>query len=267
MVSLKKNVYKYLLPNLLETQRISYCWFLELGFIQELENFSAIRDYLDELELNLSAKFYKIRHPKYSLAEAKRRDTTYSVRIYTLVQLVYLNNLTQTTENEVLLCDIPLMTNEGTFLVNGIERIIINQIVRSPGIYYKTDTDKQNYRFYTASLISNRGTWVKFEIDKDDYIHVKIDKAKKISAYIFLKAVGLTDQDIFDHLKHPEYFQKTFKEYESISLEDTFLEVHNKLRPGEPATFKAGQQIFIHVSLIRNVMILVVLDVIRLINA
>ena len=243
MFSVQKNVYKYLLPNLLETQRISFCWFLELGFIQELENFSAIRDYMDELELNLSAKFYKIRHPKYSLAESKRRDTTYSVRIYTLAQLVYLNNLTQTTENEVLLCDIPLMTNEGTFLVNGIERIIINQIVRSPGIYYKTDTDKQNFRFYTASLISNRGTWVKFEIDKDDFIHVKIDKAKKISAYIFLKAVGLIDQEIFQTLKHPEYFQKTFKEYESISLEDTFLEVHNKLRPGEPATFKAGQQI------------------------
>jgi DNA-directed RNA polymerase subunit beta len=243
MFSVQKNVYKYLLPNLLETQRISFCWFLELGFIQELENFSAIRDYMDELELNLSSKFYKIRHPKYSLAESKRRDTTYSVRIYTLAQLIYLNNLTQTTENEVLLCDIPLMTNEGTFLVNGIERIIINQIVRSPGIYYKTDTDKQNFRFYTASLISNRGTWVKFEIDKDDFIHVKIDKAKKISAYIFLKAVGLTDQEIFNTLKHPEYFQKTFKEYESISLEDTFLEVHNKLRPGEPATFKAGQQI------------------------
>ena len=89
MVSTKQNLYKYLLPNLLETQRISFCWFLELGFIQELENFSAIRDYLNELELNLSAKFYKIRQPKYSLAEAKRRDTTYSVRIYTLVQLLY----------------------------------------------------------------------------------------------------------------------------------------------------------------------------------
>jgi DNA-directed RNA polymerase subunit beta len=243
MFSIQKNVYNYLLPNLLETQRISFCWFLELGFIQELENFSAIRDYLDELELNLSAKYYKIRHPKYNLAEAKRRDTTYSVRIYTLVQLIYLNNLSQTTENEVLLCDVPLMTNEGTFLVNGIERIIINQIVRSPGIYYKTDTDKQNFRYYTASLISNRGTWVKFEIDKDDFINVKIDKAKKISAYIFLKAVGLSDQEIFSHLKHPEYFQKTFREYEDISLEDTFLEIHNKLRPGEPATFKAGQQI------------------------
>jgi DNA-directed RNA polymerase subunit beta len=243
MFKIKRNVYKYLLPNLLETQRISFCWFLELGFLQELENFSAIRDYLDELELNLSSKFYKIRQPKYTLSESKRRDTTYSVRIYTLAQLFYLNNPDNTTENEVLLCDIPLMTNEGTFLVNGVERIIINQIVRSPGIYYKTDSDKQNFRYYTASLISNRGTWVKFEMNKDDFIHVKIDKAKKISAYIFLKAVGLSDSDIFNKLEHPEYFQKTFKEYESISLEDAFLEVHNKLRPGEPATFKAGQQI------------------------
>ncbi len=243
MVSTKQNLYKYLLPNLLETQRISFCWFLELGFIQELENFSAIRDYLNELELNLSAKFYKIRQPKYSLAEAKRRDTTYSVRIYTLVQLLYLNDSNSKTENEVLLCDIPLMTNEGTFLVNGIERIIINQIVRSPGIYYKTDSDKQNFRYYTASLISNRGTWVKFEIDKDDLINVKIDKAKKISAYIFLKTVGLKNYDIFNLLDNPEYFRKTFKEHEDLSLEDAFLELHNKLRPGEPATVKAAQQL------------------------
>ena len=243
MLSIKKDVYKYLLPHLLETQRISFCWFLELGFIQELEKFSSIRDYLDELELNLSAKYYKIRPPKYSLAESKRRDTTYSVRVYTLAKLVYLNNSQETAENEVLLCDIPLMTNEGTFLVNGIERIIINQIVRSPGVYYKTDSDKQNYRYYTASLISNRGTWVKFEMDKDDFIHVKIDKAKKISAYIFLKALGLSNFDILNQLEHPEYFQKTFSEYASISLEDTFVELHNKLRPGEPATVKAGQQI------------------------
>jgi DNA-directed RNA polymerase subunit beta len=184
---MKKNVYRYLLPNLLETQRISFCWFLELGFIQELENFSVIRDYLDDLELNLSAKYYKIRQPKYTLAEAKRNDITYSVRIYTQAQLIYLNDPDSTTKNEVLLCDMPIMTNEGTFLVNGIERIIINQIVRSPGIYYKTDSDKQNFRYYTASLISNRGTWVKFEIEKNDVISVKIDKAKKISAYIFFK--------------------------------------------------------------------------------
>jgi len=243
MFSIKKDVYKYLLPNLLETQRISFCWFLELGFLQELENFSSIRDYLDELELNLSSKFYKLRAPKYTLAESKRRDTTYSVRVYTIAKLVYLNQLQKTTENEVLLCDVPIMTNEGTFLVNGIERIIINQIVRSPGIYYKADSDKQNFRYYTASLISNRGTWVKFEIDKDDFINVKIDKAKKLSAYIFLKAIGLSNFEILNQLTHPEYFQKTFNEYASISLEETFLEVHNKLRPGEPATVKAGQQL------------------------
>ena len=198
MVFFKKDIYKYLLPNLLETQRISFCWFIEFGFLQELENFSAIRDYLDELKLNLSAKHYKIRQPKYTLAEARRRETTYSVRVYTLAQLVYLNGSKEKTENEVLLSDIPLMTNEGTFLVNGIERVIINQIVRSPGIYYKTEIDKQNYRYYTASLISNRGTWVKFEMDKDDLISVKIDKAKKLSAYVFLKAIGLFDDEIFN---------------------------------------------------------------------
>ena len=243
MLNLKKEIYNYLLPNLLETQRISFCWFLELGFLQELENFSAIRDYLEELELNLSDKHYKIRPPKYSLAESKRRDTTYSVRIYTLAQLSYLTERKEPTENEVLLCDLPLMTNEGTFLVNGIERIIINQIVRSPGIYYKTEIDKQNFRYYTAGLISNRGTWIKFEMDKDDLISIKIDKAKKISAYVFMRAVGLTNEEIFERLDHPGYFQKTYEEYKTLSIEDTFLEIYEKLRPGEPATVKAGQQI------------------------
>ena len=103
MFTLNKKIYKYLLPNLLETQRISFCWFLEFGFLEELEKLSAIRDYLDVLELNLSAKHYKIRQPKYTLAEAKRRDTNYSVKIYTLAQLSYLTNLKDTSENEVLL--------------------------------------------------------------------------------------------------------------------------------------------------------------------
>ena len=243
MVFLKKDIYKYLLPNLLETQRISFCWFLEFGFIQELENFSTIHDYLDELSLNLSTKHYKIRSPKYRLPEARRRETTYSVRIYTLAQLVMLRNVGESSEGEVLLCDIPLMTNEGTFFVNGIERVIINQIVRSPGVYYKSDVDKQNYRYYTASLISNRGTWVKFEMDKDDLISVKIDKSKKLSAYLFFKAIGLTDQEITSSLDHPEYFIKTQNEYEFLSLDEVFLEVFNKLKPGEPASVKAGQQL------------------------
>ena len=171
MSRIKKDVYQYLLPNLLEVQRISYCWFLEKGLVQELSNFSAIQDYVGELELSFSAKFYRIKMPKYTLEEAKRRDTTYSIRLYSVATLKCLDH-PKFTSDEVFLGDIPLMTNEGTFLVNGIERVIINQIVRSPGIYYKTESDKQNIRHYTASLISNRGNWVKFEIDKEDLIDV-----------------------------------------------------------------------------------------------
>ena len=242
MRNLNQDIYRCLLPNLLEIQRISFCWFLEKGLLQELKNFATVRDYLGELELNLSAKQYKIRRPKYSLSEAKRRDATYSIRIYIIAKLDYLVTK-ESKKGEVFLGDIPLMTNEGTFLVNGIERIIINQIVRSPGIYYKREANKKNSYLYTASLISNRGTWVKFEVDKDDIIYVKVDKAKKLSGYVFLKALGLTDQEIVGNLNHPEFFQKTIEGTEIQTLDDAFLEVHNKLRPGEPATVKGGQQI------------------------
>jgi DNA-directed RNA polymerase subunit beta len=242
MLSIKNNIYRYLLPNLLEIQRTSYCWFLEKGLVYELENFSAVQDYLGEIELSFSSKFYTIKMPKYRLEEARRRDTTYSIRIYSLATLKYLDN-SEVKKNEVFLGDLPLMTNEGTFLVNGIERIIINQIVRSPGIYYKSESDKQNTRSYTASLISNRGNWVKFEIDKEDLIYVKVDKAKKLSAYVFLLAIGLTNNEIFDRLDNAEYFQKSLSEYASTTLEEAFLEVHDKFRPGEPATVKGGQQL------------------------
>ena len=163
-------IYKYLLPNLLEVQRVSYCWFLEKGLTQELENFSVIKDYLGELELDFATKFYKVRQPRYSLSEAKRLDITYSVRIFIKAKLTHLNRI-KSEEEEIFLGEIPLLTNNGSFLVNGIERIIINQIVRSPGIYYKSELDKQGFKIYTAGLVSNRGTWVKFEIDKDDFIY------------------------------------------------------------------------------------------------
>lgn len=242
MHNFNQNIYRCLLPNLLEIQRVSFCWFLEKGLLQELENFTPICDYLGELELSLSAKHYKVKRPKYSLAEAKKRDTTYSIRIFVIAKLDYLITK-KSKKGEVFLGDIPLMTNEGTFLVNGIERIIINQIVRSPGIYYKRELSKQNSYTYTASLISNRGTWVKFEIDKDDLLYIKVDKAKKLSGYVFLKALGLTDYEILEKIKHPEYFQKTIESIDINTLDDAFLEVHQKFRPGEPATVKGGQQL------------------------
>ena len=238
MLSIKENVYKYLLPNLLEIQRASYCWFLEKGLVQEFDDFSLIRDYLGEFQLNLSTKFYKIKKPKYTLEESKRRDTTYSVRIYITA---HLKIRLETSTAEVFLGDIPLMTNEGTFLVNGIERVIINQIVRSPGIYYKSEINRQGSRTYIASLISNRGTWIKFEIDRENFIQVKIDKARDLSAYTFLRALDLDDTTILNNLDHPEAFHN--KENTSQDVNDALLEVHNKLRPDEAATVKRGQQL------------------------
>jgi DNA-directed RNA polymerase subunit beta len=242
MLDRNKNIYKYLLPNLLDVQRASYCWFLEKGLIQELDTFSVIRDYLGDLELNFVTKFYTVKTPRYNLDEAKRKDSTYSVRIFIRAELNYLGG-TEPQQKQVFLGEIPLMTNSGTFLVNGIERIVINQIVRSPGIYYKSEADKQGVRIYTASLISNRGTWVKFEIDKDDLIYVKIDKAKKFSIYLFLKALGLENQEIFKNIENTRYFSKTSMGDEALTQENCLLELHNNLKPEEPATVKGCQQL------------------------
>jgi DNA-directed RNA polymerase subunit beta len=240
MVTIKENVYKYLLPNLLEIQRASFCWFLEKGLVQEFEDFSLIRDYSGELQLNLSTKFYKIKKPNYTLEEAKQLDATYSVRIYIVANL---RVRFKTSKTEVFLGDIPLMTNEGTFLVNGIERVIINQIVRSPGIYYKSEIDRQGSRTYIASLISNRGTWIKFEIDRENYIQVKIDKSRDLAIYTFLRALDLDDTTILANLDHGEFFQKMIDESDTLTVDDALLEVHNKLRPDEPATLKRGRQL------------------------
>jgi DNA-directed RNA polymerase subunit beta len=242
MHNFNHDIYRCLLPNLLEIQRVSFGWFLEKGLPQELENFSIIRDYSGELELNLSSKQYRIKSPKYSLFEAKRRDATYSIKLYIKATISYLGTV-KTRTGEVFLGEIPLMTNTGTFLVNGIERVIINQLVRSPGIYYKREITKQNTYTYTASLVSNRGTWLKFEIDNDDLIQIKIDKANKFSGFTFLKAIGLSDSKILDNLDYPEFFQKTLQLNKIANIDDTFIEIHQKLRPGELATVKAGQQL------------------------
>ena len=242
MLNANKNIYRYLLPNLLEIQRASYCWFLEKGLIQELETYSIIQDYLGELELNFATKYYKIKAPTYTLEETKRKDLTYSVKIFVRADLVNHSNIYQSQHNRVLLCDIPLITNSGTFLVNGIERVVINQLVRSPGIYYKTDYDKQKSKIYTAGLISNRGTWLKFEIDKDDFLNIRIDKAKKFSAYVFLKALGLEESEIFASFDNVDYFRRTSSVNSPLDMETALLEVHAKLRPEEPPSAKSCQQ-------------------------
>ncbi|QIZ72628.1 DNA-directed RNA polymerase subunit beta [Oxynema aestuarii] len=232
----------FTLPDLVEIQRSSFRWFLEEGLIEELDSFSPITDYTGKLELHFIGKDYKLKRPKYDVDEAKRRDSTYAVQMYVPTRLI--NKETgEIKEQEVFIGDLPLMTERGTFIINGAERVIVNQIVRSPGVYYKSDTDKNGRRTYNASLIPNRGAWLKFETDKNDLVWVRIDKTRKLSTQILLKALGLTDNEIFDALRHPEYFQKTIEKEGQFTEEEALMELYKKLRPGEPPTVSGGSQL------------------------
>ncbi len=232
----------FTLPDLVEIQRESFRWFLEEGLIEELDSFSPITDYTGKLELHFIGKDFKLKRPKYDVDEAKRRDSTYAVQMYVPTRLI--NKETgEIKEQEVFIGDLPLMTDRGTFIINGAERVIVNQIVRSPGVYYKSETDKNGRRTYNASLIPNRGAWLKFETDKNDLVWVRIDKTRKLSAQVLLKALGLTDGEIFDALRHPEYFQKTIEKEGQYGEEEALMELYRKLRPGEPPTVSGGQQL------------------------
>ncbi len=231
-----------LLPDLIEIQHSSFRWFLEEGLIEELNSFSPITDYTGKLELHFLGKDYKLKEPKYYVDEAKRRDATYSVQMYVPTRLV--NKETgEIKEQEVFIGDLPLMTERGTFIINGAERVIVNQIVRSPGVYYKKELDKNGRRTYSASLIPNRGAWLKFETDKNGLVWVRIDKTRKLSAQVLLKAIGLSDNEIMDSLRHPEFYQKTLEKEGNPTEEESLIELYKKLRPGEPPTVSGGQQL------------------------
>ncbi len=232
----------FLLPDLIEIQRSSFRWFLEEGLIEELNSFSPITDYTGKLELHFLGQNYKLKQPKYSVDEAKRRDSSYAVQMYVPTRLI--NKETgEIKEQEVFIGDLPLMTDRGTFIINGAERVIVNQIVRSPGVYYKSEIDKNGRRNYSASLIPNRGAWLKFETDRNDLVWVRIDKTRKLSAQVLLKALALSDNEIFDSMRHPEYFLKTIEKEGQFSEEEALMELYRKLRPGEPPTVLGGQQL------------------------
>lgn len=229
-----------LLPDLIEIQRSSYKWFLEHGLIEELNSFTPISDYAGKLELHFIGEKYRLKEPKYHLEEARRRDATYSVQVY--VPTLLLNKETgERKEQEVFIGDLPLMTDRGTFLINGAERVIVNQIVRSPGVYFKSEIDKNGKRTYSASVIPNRGAWLKFETDKNGVVWVRIDKTRKISAQVLLKAMGLSDREITDRLRHPEFYHKTLEKEGNPTTDDALMELYRKLRPGEPPTVSGGQ--------------------------
>jgi DNA-directed RNA polymerase subunit beta len=233
------------LPDLVEVQRASFKWFLEKGLIEELDSFSPITDYTGKLELHFIGNEYRLKRPRHDVEEAKRRDATFASQMYVTCRLV--NKETgEIKEQEVFIGELPLMTERGTFIINGAERVIVNQIVRSPGVYFKDEQDKNGRKTFNASLIPNRGAWLKFETDKNDLLHVRVDKTRKINAHVLMRAIGLSDNDVLDKLRHPEYYQKSIEAAndEGIASEDqALLELYKKLRPGEPPSVTGGQQL------------------------
>jgi DNA-directed RNA polymerase subunit beta len=184
----KKNKFphKTLLPNLLEHQKTSYCWFLEKGFLAEISDFSGIKSCDGNFKFDYITEHYKIKTPGYTLTEAKRRKISYNIAVFIAVQLTCTLN-SKFTQSNSLLAHIPLMTEAGTFLVNGVERVVISQLIRSPGLYYKTLRNKQEMEIVIATIIPKRGVWVDFEFGSGNFIWVRIGRSKKFQHIFSLK--------------------------------------------------------------------------------
>ena len=229
------------LPDLIEVQKKSFEWFLKEGLKEELLSFSPIKDYTGRLELHFLPN-YTFDNAKYTVEEARIHDATYAKQLRVMIRLVNRDS-GEIKEQEVYIGDIPTMTNKGTFIVNGAERVIVSQIVRSPGVYFKCDPSPTGKRLYNATMIPNRGAWLKIETDSNDVIHVKIDKNRKILATTLLKAMGITVSEMESKFTHFEFLKKTLEKDTTETTDDALIELYKKLRPGDPASPQGGRQI------------------------
>ena len=223
------------MPNLLEVQKNSYQWFLDTGLREVFRDVAAITDYAGNLELSFID--YKMdEHPKYSVEECKARDATYAKPIKVRVRLRN-KETEEIKEQEIFMGDFPLMTDAGTFVINGAERVIVSQIVRSPGMYYSVERDKTDNIVYSTTVIPYRGAWLEYETDLSGIFYVRIDKNRKIPITCLIRAVGpKTDAEIFDLFGEDERILATMEKDSFNNYEDSLLEIYRKLRPGEPPT-------------------------------
>ena len=229
------------LPDLIDVQKKSFEWFLKEGLKEELLAFSPVKDYTGRLELHFLPN-YTFDNAKYTVEEARIHDTTYAKQLRVMVRLVNRDS-GEIKEQEVYIGDIPTMTDKGTFIVNGAERVIVSQIVRSPGVYFKREVSPTGKRLYNATMIPNRGAWLKIETDSNDIIHVKIDKNRKILATTLLKAMGITVSEMESLFTHFEYLKKTLDKDTTETTDDALIDLYKKLRPGDPASAQGGRQI------------------------
>ncbi|MBQ2327826.1 MAG: DNA-directed RNA polymerase subunit beta [Oscillospiraceae bacterium] len=237
--TLRKSFAKYQeileMPNLLKIQKDSYNWFLEEGLHEVFRDTDAITDYTGNLELSF-LDYTMNDKPKYTVEECKERDATYARPIKVRVRLR--NKETgEIKEQEIFMGDFPMMTNGGTFVINGAERVIVSQIVRSPGMYYGDEVDKADQHTYTATVIPYRGAWLEYEADPSNVFSVRIDKNRKLPITCLIRALGVdTDQKILDLFGEDPLITATLEKDTCHSPEDSLLEIYRKLRPGEPPT-------------------------------
>ena len=231
------------LPNLIEIQTASYQWFLDEGLREMFADISPIEDFTG----NLSLEFidYSLGEPKYLVPESKERDVTYSAPLRVKVRLV--NKETgEVKDQDVFMGDFPLMTETGTFVINGAERVIVSQLVRSPSVYYSSKVDKNGKKGFSATVIPNRGAWLEYETDAKDVVHVRIDRTRKLPVTVLLRALGLgSDQEILDLIGDNEYLRNTLEKDNTESSEKALIEIYERLRPGEPPTVDNAKSLLV----------------------
>ena len=228
------------IPNLIEVQKDSYKWFLDKGLKEVFRDVADITDFSGNLALSF-VDYRMDDTPKYTVKECKERDTTYAAPLRVTARL--LNKETgEIKENEVYMGDFPLMTESGTFVINGAERVIISQLVRSPSVYFDMTHDKTGKELYSATVIPNRGAWLEYETDQNDLFYVRIDKNRKIYITTFIRALGLSSNtDILEFFGYDERIKATLEKDTTINTEQALIEVYKRLRPGEPPTLETAQ--------------------------
>ncbi|MDD3840698.1 MAG: DNA-directed RNA polymerase subunit beta [Clostridia bacterium] len=231
------------MPNLIEVQRRSYNWFLQEGLQEVFRDISPITDYTENLILEFVG--YSLDgEPKYSVEECKERDFTYSAPLKARVRLI--NKETgEVKEQEVFMGDFPLMTDKGTFIINGAERVIVSQLVRSPSVYYSEEIDKNGTNLFFATVIPNRGAWLEYETDSNNIIYVRIDRTRKLPITILVRALGYsTDEEIRELMGDTEKLSNTLEKDNTNNKNEALLEIYKRLRPGEPPTVESAVSLF-----------------------
>ena len=231
------------MPDLIEVQKNSYKRFVEEDLREVLDDISPITDYTEKLVLEFVDYSIDFDHPKYSVEECKERDVNYCAPLKVLVRLI--NKETgEVKEQPVFMGDFPLMTEQGTFIINGAERVIVSQLVRSPGVYYTRSIDKLGKNLYSAQVIPNRGAWLEYETDSSEVLHVKIDRQRKVYITALLRALGYgTNAEIIELMGEEERLMNTLDKDTTKSVEDGLIEIYKRQRPGEPPTEESARSL------------------------